>query len=111
VAEHSLGRCARALGFVVGKKADAPDGSVAVFDLTGPLARQYVVAVEGGRAEVVGELGSRTPTVSLTMAAETLWCLGGGRWDPDQVLGAGRVVVDGDRELGERIVRSMNFMI
>jgi len=111
VAEHSLGRCIKALGFVVGKKAGAPEGSSVVFDIAGPLARTLTVTVRDGRAhtEVAAPTGS--PTVHLALDAQTLWCLCGGRWDPETTLTDGLITFDGDRELGEAVVRSLNIMI
>ena len=50
--EVSLDEMATAMGFVVGKKAGAPDGSSVTLDLTGPAARQIHVRVDG-RAAVV----------------------------------------------------------
>jgi uncharacterized protein (TIGR03083 family) len=108
VVEHALARTTKALGFVVGKKAGAPDGSSVVFALTGPLARRIAVVVDG-RASVVEDVPD-APTVVLTMDAETLWCLGGGRWDPAAVLDDGRVTIDGDQALGRRVIESLNFM-
>jgi len=115
VAEHALDRCQLAMGFAVGKQAAAPDGASVVFSLTGGAPRRFGVVVEG-RARVVtpddlsNDLPS-DPTVRLTMDAETFWCLGGGRWDPDTAMADGRVGIDGDPALGERVVRSLNFMI
>jgi uncharacterized protein (TIGR03083 family) len=109
VAEHALKRCGLALGFVVGKKAAAPDGTSVVFDLSGPLARKIAVAVDG-RAKVVPEVPA-DPTVTLSMSTTAFWCLGGGRWQPESVLADGSVSIEGDVGLGERVVRSMNFMI
>jgi uncharacterized protein (TIGR03083 family) len=109
VAEHAMGRCSMAAGFVVGKKAGAPDGSSVVFDITGPMARQIVVVVDG-RAKVVDDVPA-DPTATLTMDQETYWCLGGGRWEPTETLAAGRIEFAGDKELGEAVVQAMNFMI
>jgi uncharacterized protein (TIGR03083 family) len=109
VVEHALGRCTKALGFVVGKKAGAPDGAVVVFALHGSMARDLAVTVAGGRASV-GPTDA-TPTVTLSMDQETFWCLGGGRWSPDAVLDADRVTFDGDADLGRAVVNAMNFMI
>jgi uncharacterized protein (TIGR03083 family) len=109
VVEHALARTTKALGFVVGKKAGAPDGSSVVFALTGPLARRISVVVDG-RASVTDDEPD-APTAVLTMDAETLWCLGGGRWSPTDVLADGRVQVSGDQALGQRVVESLNFMI
>ncbi len=46
-----------AMGFVVGKKAAAPEGSVVRFSVTGPArdARRFTLAVHGGRARPVAE--------------------------------------------------------
>jgi uncharacterized protein (TIGR03083 family) len=81
-----------AMGFVVGKRAAAPEGTVVCFSLTGPAldARQLIIAVEGGRAREVppgphadGDAGSLEPGFSPT----GLWSGdGGGRGD----LRAGR---------------------
>lgn len=109
VAEHAMGRCEMAMGFVVGKKAGAPEGTSVVFDVTGPLTRAIPVVVED-RARVVERVPA-SPSVRITMDQEAFWCLGAGRWDPGEVLASGRVEIVGDRELGERIVERMNFMI
>jgi uncharacterized protein (TIGR03083 family) len=110
VAEHSIGRMAMAMPFVVGKKAQAPDGATVVFELTGPAGRTLAVGMEGTRANPLGTVPP-APTVRLTMDAETFACLGCGRWRPAEVLGSGRVQVKGDRAFGETIIRQMNFMI
>jgi uncharacterized protein (TIGR03083 family) len=111
VAEHSLGRCFKALGFVVGKKAAAPEGAVVVFELTGPMARTVTVTVRDGRAHTEEGSPSGRATATLTMAAEELWCLGGGRRDPDRALAEGLVATTGDDALAAAVVRSLNFMI
>jgi uncharacterized protein (TIGR03083 family) len=110
VAEHSIGRIALALPFVVGKKAQAPNGATVVFVVTGSAGRTLPIGIEGGRAKVL-DTPPATPTVCLTMDVETLNCLGCGRWDPNTTLAAGKVHIVGDRALGETIVRQMNFMI
>ena len=53
----------------------------------------------------------RRRTCALTMDVETFTCLGNGRWEGSQALARGRVDIDGDRELGERIAAGMNFMV
>jgi uncharacterized protein (TIGR03083 family) len=110
VAEHSVGRVAMALPYVVAKKAQAADGATVVFEITGPAGRVLPVVVEGTRARAL-EQAPAQPTVSLTMDTETFACLGCGRWAPGQVLGSGKVKIQGDRGLGETIVGQMNFMI
>jgi uncharacterized protein (TIGR03083 family) len=110
VVEHSVGRIAMALPFVVGKKAQAPNGTTVVFVITGAAGRTLPIGVDGGRARVL-EAPPEAPTVRLTMDIETLNCLGCGRWTPDDALASGKVQIAGDRGLGETIVRQMNFMI
>lgn len=107
---HSMDRMARAMPFVVGKKAAAPEGSTVIFDVTGQAGRTMVVGVEGGRAGFLDSTPS-DPDVRLTMDVETFTCLGNGRWEGSHALGRGRVNVEGDRELGEKIVSRMNFMV
>lgn len=109
LAEHALDRCALALGYVVGKKAGAPDGSSVVVEVTGPAARVLSVVVDG-RARLVDEAPDE-PTTRITTDTETFCCLGGGRWQPDRALAEGSVTIGGDVELGEAVVRSLNFMI
>lgn len=108
-AAHSLWRCETAMGFVVGKKAGAPDGSSVVFDLSGSLARTVTVVVDG-RARLVAEAPA-DPTVTIAMDTETYWCLGCGRWDPVAVLASDRISISGDAALGEQVVGALNFMI
>jgi uncharacterized protein (TIGR03083 family) len=111
VADHALDRCALAMGFVVGKRAGAPDGTSVRFDITGEAGRTIVVVVEGRARLVDADEAPDPPTVRLTTDVETYCCLGGGRWDPDRVLSDGGITIEGDRDLGESVVRSLNFMI
>ena len=50
------------------------------------------------------------PTVTLAMDAQTLACLGLGRWDPATVLDGAGVTITGDEKLGRSVVDHMNFM-
>jgi len=110
VAEHSVGRVAMVMPYVVGKKAQAADGTTVVFEVTGPAGRVLAVGVEGTRARELDRAPNQ-PTVSLTMDVETFACLGCGRWEPDRVIESGKVRIRGDRALGEAVLSQMNFMI
>ena len=110
VAVHSVGRVARAMPFVAARKAQAPDGVTVVFDITGPAGRAVPVGIEGGRGSEL-ESEPPSPTVRITLDAETFTCLGCGRWDPGEALQSGRVSVTGDTALGETIIANMNIMI
>lgn len=91
-----------ALGFVVGKKAGAPTGSSVTFDLGG---RAFHVDVTD-RATVVDHLTGQ-PTVTLGMSVGTFSRLAGGRIDP----GVATVHLEGDTELGHRIVENLAYTI
>jgi uncharacterized protein (TIGR03083 family) len=107
--EHSIGRVTRAMPMVVGKRAGAPDGSSVVFIVDGD-AGGVVPIVIAGRAGLA-PVAPADPTVTITMDVETYAALGFGRWDPDQALADQRVVIEGDQELGRRVVSVMNFMV
>ncbi|MGQ4810081.1 hypothetical protein NKDENANG_03527 [Candidatus Entotheonellaceae bacterium PAL068K] len=110
VAAHAVGRCALAMPMVVGHKARAGDGTTVVFEVTGAAGRRLAIGVQGKRANVL-DTAPATPTVRLSMDVETFTRLSCGRWDPDEVLKIGKVQIEGDRSLGETIVRQLNFMI
>jgi uncharacterized protein (TIGR03083 family) len=100
VAESVLDEPVRALGYIVGKRAGAPDGSVVRFDLTGPLRRELTVVVDG-RAKLVDEAPG-APTATLRMGSGTFTRLTGGRTtDP-----AG-VELAGDAVLAQRVLDSL----
>ena len=110
VAEHSVGRLATAMPYVLGKKVQAADGITAVFEVTGPSGRVLAIGMEGTRAKALDSVPT-PPTVRLTMNAETFTCLGCGRWESAAVLESGDVEIQGDEELGHRILHQMNIMI
>ena len=76
-----LDRFRAVMGFVVGKKAAAPDGTRMVIHTTGPVEVDLAVVVDG-RARVVhtAEL-TESPTAVITLPFEAFIALGGGRWD------------------------------
>ena len=96
-----------ALGFIVGKKAAAPAGSAVTFEITGGVTRTIHVAV-GERAMVVDRLGSPAD-VTLGIASGLFVRLAGGRVDP--AASFERIAVDGDQELGRRVIAALPFTI
>lgn len=106
-AELGLEEMAAAMGFVVGKKAGAPEGSRVRLDVTGPATIAVNVEV-GERAAVVDEL-SGPPTLTVTMPVGVFARLAGGRVDPTTLRN--QVTIDGDQELGERLAANMAYMI
>jgi len=107
-AQLSLDEVAATMGFVVGKLAGAPEGSRVEFDLTGPLARIIRVSVDG-RAQVVDDFGGHEPTATLRLDALQFTRLAGGR--PMCPTRSADVELGGDKELANRIVENLNFVI
>lgn len=113
VAAHGLGMVTASMSFVVGKKVGTPEGSVVVFSLSGPLARDVVVGIVDGRGRLLDGSPAdppNNPTVRLRMSTETHARLGCGRIDPTATVAAGDVTFEGDAALGQRIVDQMNYL-
>jgi uncharacterized protein (TIGR03083 family) len=108
-ATQSIDHLRSGLGYAVGKRGGAPDGSSIVFDITGPIQRRLAVVVDG-RAAVVDDIPA-DPTVRLTMDAETYMALMGGRWSGPDARSEGMVTIEGDTALGEQIVDHLAFTI
>ena len=105
-----MGQVEAAMGFVVGKKAAAPEGAVVRFSVSGPAldAREITLAVQGRRAERA--IAGAVPTVTLALTGLDFVRLGCGRVSVAEVEAAGGVVVEGDAALGKQILEAMNFM-
>jgi uncharacterized protein (TIGR03083 family) len=107
-AETALARFSSALGFVVGKRVGAPEGTSVVVQLEGPIATTLAVTVTDGRAKPAP--APQRPTLTLTMTSETYSCLSSGRWTADEAVSQGKVKVEGDTQLGQRVLASMNII-
>jgi uncharacterized protein (TIGR03083 family) len=112
VADLSLARIpAKGLGYVVGKKAGAPAGSVVVFVVEG--APEIVAAISvppEGRAVLLDDAPADA-TVRITTDRRTFARLAGGRWTGAEARARGVVRVDGDSTLGDRVVDNMAFTL
>lgn len=103
--ELSLDEITASMGFVVGKRAGAPEGSSVTFELLGDGGRTFHVLV-AGRGALVEELpGPATVTLRVPVVAFTR--LAGGRDDADPSA----VEVVGDAELGARVVEHLGYTI
>jgi uncharacterized protein (TIGR03083 family) len=105
-AQIALAEVEGSLGYIVGKKVGLPDGKSLVFHLTGPLARDVAVAVDG-RAKVVAQVDA--PDVEVTTDTRTFVQLACGRIDPQAQIDAGRITWTGDDDLGDRAARNLRF--
>src|SRR5205823_6613963 len=112
VADLSLARIpVKGLPYVVGKKAGAPPDTTVVFDVAGspPMLATVHVPPEG-RALLLDAPPAR-PSVTLGMDRRTFARLAGGRWTGEQARAHGVMRVDGDQELGNRVVDNMAFTL
>ncbi|MCX7621378.1 MAG: maleylpyruvate isomerase family mycothiol-dependent enzyme [Acidimicrobiales bacterium] len=107
VVDASIDRFRAAIGYLVGKKAAAPDGSSVVLRTTGENEVVLPVVVQG-RARLT-ETAPSSPTVTITLPFTTLIALGGGRWDLTQAMAAGGVEMTGDADLGQVVLSNLAF--
>jgi len=103
-ARLALDEMAASMGFVVSKLGGAPAGSRVAIELTGPLARTIRVLVDG-RGRLVGDFGGLEPTVTLRMDGLLFTRLAGGR------VTSAPVELDGEKDVGARIVAHLNYVI
>jgi len=108
VADAAFERVVASMPFVVGKKAQAPQGSTVVFDLTAPLTRRFAIRTDR-RAQLLDEMPDDA-TVRVTTDGETFLRLACGRLDPAEVLTGDAVQLEGDETLGRRVVDALNFL-
>lgn len=101
-AELSRDRVASGLGFVVGKKAGAPEGTTVALHVTGPSAASFGAEVVDGRGQPTAEVPA-DPTVSITIEFPEFMALACGRTDADPSAAK----IEGDAQLGARIVASL----
>jgi uncharacterized protein (TIGR03083 family) len=106
VAERAVDEVAGSIGYIVGKKIGAPDGSSISFHLTGPVERDIHAVVEG-RARAVDELTD--PTVTVTADSVAFVMLACGRVDPQRMIDEQRISWTGDQALGDRATRNLAF--
>jgi uncharacterized protein (TIGR03083 family) len=100
-AQHTADYLSESLGMVVAKRVGAPAGTTVVLDLEGSEPVTFGVN-ESGRGEQLADPPGE-PTVRLTMDRESFIVLAGGRRAPDP----GAIRIDGDDQLGQRIVDTL----
>jgi uncharacterized protein (TIGR03083 family) len=106
-AERSLDEVAGALGYIIGKRGRAPDGSSVLIRLDGPVERELRV-VTSGRAKVVEEIDGE-PTATIVLSSSLFLRLAGGREDPQAALE--RIRLGGDVSLARQLAVNLAFTI
>ncbi|QUR66757.1 maleylpyruvate isomerase family mycothiol-dependent enzyme [Mycobacterium spongiae] len=104
----ALDEISSSMGFVVGKLAKAPDGSRVLFELTGPVACDIRVSVDG-RAQVVDDFGGQEPTATIRLDGLQFTRLTGGR--PMSPARPQDIDLDGDNDVAANIVERLKFVI
>jgi uncharacterized protein (TIGR03083 family) len=106
----SIDRVQASMGYVVGKKAGAAEGTVVRFEIAGPGedARRFAIGVQDGRAKPTTD--DRAPTVTLALSSLDFVRLGCGRATASDVEAAGGIGVEGDAVTAEKVLGAMNFM-
>lgn len=99
-AKHTAEYLAESLGFVLAKKVGAEPGTTLVLELEGSSPFAFAVGEDRRGAALPGPPAS--PDVRLAMDRESFTCLAGGRRPAP-----GSITVDGDQELGQRVVAAM----
>jgi uncharacterized protein (TIGR03083 family) len=107
IAAEALTEVEQALGYIIGKKGRAPDGSSILIRLTGPVARDWPVVVDG-RARVVAHIDGE-PTASLKLPSSLFLRLAGGRQDTAEALGG--IEFGGDVALGRQLATNLAYTI
>ncbi len=112
VADLSLSRIPpKGLGYIVGKKAGAPAGSTVAFVVEGAPPIDAAISVPPVGRAVLLDTVPDAPTARITTDRRTFARLAGGRWDGAHARAHGVVRVDGDADLGDRVVDNMAFTI
>ena len=106
VAEMALEEVRLSLGFIVGKRANIPEGNSIKIVLTGPLQAELNAVVDG-RARAVDHL--EHPDATITTDSLTFMLLACGRIDPAQPIAAGQVTYQGDTGLADQLARNLRF--
>lgn len=107
VAERALAEVILSLGYIVGKRGRAPDGSSVLITLRGPVERELAVVVDG-RAKVVPALDG-TPTASLSLSSSLFMRLAGGREDAEAALA--NVELGGDEALARQLATNLAYTV
>ena len=115
VASVLANNAAKALPLIVGKRADAPIGSVVAIDVVGPTEASFAVQVNDvsgkKRAALIEPGDADDPTATLAIDVDTFMRLCGGRADAASALEANPegITLGGDTQLARAVVDNLAF--
>jgi uncharacterized protein (TIGR03083 family) len=108
--EIVVNRFEGALPYVLGKKAQAPEGTVVRINLSGRLARSILLGVHDGRATALEE-SAESPSLELTTPVALFWRRAAGRISADAFLNASATDVRGNEALARSLAEGLAIMI
>jgi len=103
-AAHSRERMIMGAGNTIQERLSPAAGTSIVFDITGPGGALRAIMFDGERGQAGADL-PETPTTTLRLDLNTLTVLACGR--SDDPLASSRVVVEGDQNLGRRVLEDL----
>jgi uncharacterized protein (TIGR03083 family) len=107
-AAHTIDRLTRTLPIVIGKRAGTAEGDAVTVRITGPVDRTLTYEVVDGRAKQVDQ-PSKPAVATVQLDCDAFATLALGRRTADAL--ADRITIDGDTQLGQRVVDQLNMMI
>ncbi|MDA8027146.1 MAG: maleylpyruvate isomerase family mycothiol-dependent enzyme [Actinomycetota bacterium] len=109
----SLDKLTSGLGFVIGKKAKAPDGSQVTFEIaiSPNNVTSTTLLVDGGRATIVREVDHSRDTAIIKMPIDAFVFATAGRSNAFSYLERGEVTFEGNLILGRLIFEHLGFII
>ena len=105
VARFVFGQMAGSMPFVLAKRAQAGSGDTVVFEV-GPPGEAFAVGMRDGRGARLEQPPSE-PTVRLSMDGESFLRVTAGRWMPKRLVEEGRLRVEGETDLADRVLAGM----
>lgn len=104
----AIERADLALGVVVGKGAQTPDGDSVAFEITGPLGgRRRIEVVDGRATPKAGD----TATTTITMSQDAYVRRFAGRCSAAEAMASAGSSVEGDQALGAAVLDALAVMI
>jgi uncharacterized protein (TIGR03083 family) len=107
--EIVINRFEAALPYVIGKKAQAPEGSRVRVNLEGRFGRSIEIEIQDGRARAAE--GPGEPNLEISTPVALFWRRAAGRISGEAFLQATETNVQGDRHLAQRIADALAIMI
>jgi uncharacterized protein (TIGR03083 family) len=107
-AAHTIDRLTRTLPIVIGKRAGTAEGDAVTVHITGPVERTLTYEVVDGRAKQV-DAPSKPAVATVRVDSDVFATLALGRRTADAL--ADRITIEGDQQLGRRVVDQLNMMI